>query len=440
MKTYDLIVLGFGKSGKTLAKDFALQGKKVAMVEQSAEMYGGACINVACIPSKLMLDESLHSGSFLQAVSRKFSVVNTLNQLNFNNLNQLENVDIYTYHAEFKNDHELLLIDSSQEIIETLTAEVIVINTGSRTRLPEIEGINESKNLYDSTGILNLARQPRDLLIIGAGYVALEFATMFRAFKSNVTIIHNNPHILRGEDRDIASALYDNLIKQGVKFIDQAEVTQFEDQGRQTIVHTSQGNFTGDAVLLATGRLPNTDFGLQETTLKTGNDGELIVNKHLQTSVDHIYAVGDVKGGQQFTYISLDDYRIVKSHLTGDGAITTETRGLIPYTLFVDPPLSRIGMTASAAKKAGHRILEGSIAVASMPRHFIDADDRGLFKAVVDADTQEILGASLYGNGSEELINLIKTITDNQLPYTTLRDQIFTHPSKAESFNDLFNL
>ena len=440
MKTYDLIVLGFGKAGKTLAKDFALQGKKVAMVEQSAEMYGGACINVACIPSKLMLDESLRSGSFLQAVSRKFSVVNTLNQLNFNNLNQHENIDIYTYHAQFQNDHELLLIDSSQEIIETLTAEAIVINTGSRTRLPDIEGINESKNLYDSTGILNLARQPRNLLIIGAGYVALEFATMFRAFKSNVTIIHNNPHILRGEDRDITSALYDNLIKQGVKFIDEAEVTQFEDQGRQTIVHTSQGNFTGDAVLLATGRLPNTDFGLQETTLKTGGDGELIVNKHLQTSVEHIYAVGDVKGGQQFTYISLDDYRIVKSHLAGDGAITTETRGLIPYTLFVDPPLSRIGMTASAAKKAGHRILEGSIAVASMPRHYIDADDRGLFKAVVDAETQEILGASLYGNGSEELINLIKTITDNQLPYTTLRDQIFTHPSKAESFNDLFNL
>lgn len=440
MKTYDLIVLGFGKAGKTLAKDFALQGKRVALIEQSAQMYGGTCINVACIPTKTLLMEGLRSGSFLQAISRKFSVVNTLNQKNFDNLNTLDNVDIYTHYAKFKNDHELLLLDSSQEIIETLTADRIVINTGSQANIPDIEGVNESHHLFDSTGILNLSQQPREMLIIGAGYIALEFATIYRSFGTKVTIIHDKAHILRQEDREIASALYDNLIKQGIKFIDEAVINKFEDQGKQTIVHTNRGQFTGDTVLLATGRVPNTDFGLEATSLKTGDKGELLVNQHLQTSVDHIYAVGDVKGGPQFTYISLDDYRIVKSHLLGDGSKTTETRGLVPYTLFVDPPLSRIGMTASQAKKTGHNILEGSVPVSSMPRHFINNDDRGLFKAVVDADSQEILGASLYGQSSEELINIIKTVTDHQLPYSTLRDQIFTHPTMAESFNDLFNL
>lgn len=440
MKTYDLIVLGFGKAGKTLAKDFALQGKKVAVIEQSPQMYGGSCINVACIPSKTFLMEGLRSGSFLQAVSRKFSVVNTLNQKNYTLLNQLDNVDIYTYYAQFKNNHEILLVDSSGEIVETLTADNIVINTGSRTKIPHIEGLNESQHVFDSEGILNLSRQPREMIIIGAGYVALEFATIFRTFGTKVTIIHNKSHILQNEDRDIATALYDNLIKQGIQFIDDAEITQFEDAGYKTIVHTSQGQFTGDTILLATGRIPNTDFGLEATTLATGDEGELLVNQHLQTSVEHIYAVGDVKGGPQFTYISLDDYRIVKSHLSGDGSITTQTRGLIPYTLFVDPPLSRIGMTASAAKKAGHSILEGVLPVSSMPRQYINQDDRGLFKAVVDADSLEILGASLYGQSSEELINLIKTVTDHQLPYTVLRDQIFTHPTMAEAFNDLFNI
>lgn len=440
MKAYDLIVLGFGKAGKTLAKDFALQGKKVAVIEQSAQMYGGSCINVACIPTKILLMDSLHNGSFLQAISRKFSVVNTLNLQNYQALNSLETLDLYTAYAKFKNNHDLLLYDSSQNVIDTLTADHIIINTGSRTNYPDIEGINDSRHVYDSAGILNLSRQPREMLIIGAGYIALEFATIYRAFKTKVTIIHNKPHILHTEDRDIASRLYDNLIKQGIVFVDEATITKIEDKGQQTIVHTNQGTYSGDTILIATGRVPNTDFGLEETNLETGEHGELVVNQHLQTSVDHIYAVGDVKGGPQFTYISLDDYRIVKSHLSENGSITTQTRGLVPYTLFVDPPLSRIGMTASAAKKAGHIVLEGSLEVANIPRHHINRDDRGLFKAVVDANTQEILGVSLYGQSSDELINLIKTVTDQRLPYTVLRDQMFTHPTMAESFNDLFNI
>lgn len=440
MKAYDLIVLGFGKAGKTLAKDFALQGKKVAVIEQSAQMYGGACINVACIPTKILLKESLRSGSFLQAISRKFSAVNTLNQINYQNLDKLDNVDLYTYQAKFKSDTEILLYDADETIVDSLTADHIIINTGSRTKIPEIAGIHDASHIYDSTGIMNLARQPQKLIIVGAGYVALEFATIFSHLGTDVTLVHNKAHILGQEDREIASALYDNLIKQGIKFVDEAEITTFEDQGQQTVVHTTQGNLSADAILLATGRVPDTDFGLEATSLKTGQHGELIVNQHLQTSVEHIYAVGDIKGGPQFTYISLDDYRIVKSHLVGDGSRTTETRGLVPYSLFVDPPLSRIGLTASAARKAGHTIVEGALAVSSMPRHFIDDDERGLFKVVVDAETQAILGASLYGNASEELINMIKTVTDHNLPYTTLRDQIFTHPTMAESFNDLFNI
>lgn len=440
MKRFDMLIIGFGKAGKTLAKDFAGQGQKVAVIEQDSNMYGGTCINVGCIPSKTLLHESLEHHSFSEAMDRKKDVVAALNKKNFNNLNSDDNIEVYTYKAHFKDNHTVLLLNDQNETVETIQADKIVINTGTRSNIPDIEGIKTTENIYDSKGIMSLDHLPETLVIIGAGYIALEFATIFSKLGSKIKIVHPRKHVLVTEDKDIASLIYDEIISHDIEFIDEAEVTAFSTKDNRPVVHTSQGDITGDAVLLATGRVPNTDLALENTNIELGDKGEIKVNEHLQTSVDHIYAVGDVKGGPQFTYISLDDYRIVKEHLVGEQHRTTENRGYVPYTVFLDPPLSRIGYTASKAKKNGHNILEGQVEVKNIPRHKINHDDRGLFKVVVDADSKLILGASLYGKESEELINILKLAMDQQIPYTVLRDNINTHPTIAESFNDLFNI
>nr|WP_263314134.1 hypothiocyanous acid reductase MerA [Mammaliicoccus sp. Marseille-Q6498] len=440
MRHYDMLVVGFGKAGKTLAKDFAGQGKKVAVVEQDANMYGGTCINVGCIPSKTLLHEGITNHQFSEAMKRKKDVVSALNKKNFNNLDSDDQIDVFTYKAYFKDNETVQLLDNSDEVVETLQATNIVINTGNRSNIPDIKGIHDTENIYDSKGIMEIETLPERLVIIGAGYTALEFATIFSSLGSKVSIVHSKKHILGAEDRDIASAIYEQLINQGIEFIDEAEVSEFSTEDGHPVVHTNQGDYKVDAVLLATGRVPNTDFGIENTDISLGERGEIRVKSTLQTSVDHIYAVGDVKGGPQFTYISLDDYRIVKDQLVGNKRRTTKNRGNVPYTVFVDPPLSRIGLTANKAKKEGFNVKEGMIEVKNIPRHKVNNDDRGIFKVVVDADTKFILGASLYGKESEEIINLIKLAMDQDIPYTTLRDNIYTHPTMVESFNDLFNI
>lgn len=440
MKHYDTLIIGFGKAGKTLAKFLAGKGQQIAVVEQDSNMYGGTCINVGCIPSKTLLHEGTEHHSFSEAMNRKKDVVSALNKKNFNNLDSDDNIDVYTYKAQFKDNETVILIDKNDKTVETIQATNIIINTGNRSNIPDIKGIKSTENIYDSKGIMSLDNLPEELVIVGAGYIALEFATIFTNLGSKVKVINNNKHVLVTEDKDVASKIYEEFINSGIEFIDEAEVTEFSTEDNRPVVHTSQGKVVGDAVLLATGRVPNTDLALENTDIELGDHGEIKVNKYLQTTVDHIYAVGDVKGGAQFTYISLDDYRIVKDHLTGDKQRTAENRGHVPYTVFLDPPLSRIGYTASKAKKEGYNIKEGQLEVKNIPRHKVNNDDRGLFKVVVDADTNLILGTSLYGKESEEIINLIKLAMDQEVPYTTLRDNIYTHPTMVESFNDLFNI
>ncbi|MDU1926638.1 MAG: FAD-dependent oxidoreductase, partial [Staphylococcus epidermidis] len=411
MKNYDLIIIGFGKAGKTLAAHAAGHGQKVAVVEQSTKMYGGTCINIGCIPTKTLIHDGIEGNSFKESITRKKEVVQALNNKNYQGLNSKNNIDVLNYNAKFISNEIIELQDSNGTIQETITADKILINTGSRANIPDIKGIDTAQNIYDSTGLLNIDYQPQELVIIGGGYIALEFASMFANFGTQdkgVTINTNTSTIAFSNNKD------------------------------QTIIHTNHGEISADTVLLATGRKPNTNhLGLENTDVKIGKQGEVIVNKHLQSTVKHIYAAGDVKGGLQFTYISLDDYRIIKSHLFGDGSRTTENRGAIPYTVFIDPPLSRVGLIASEAKLQGYDILDNKVFVSNIPRHKINNDSRGLFKAVINKDTKEILGASLYGKESEELINLIKLAIDQHIPYTVLRDNIYTHPTMTESFNDL---
>lgn len=440
MKQFDLIIVGFGKGGKTLAKFASAQDRKVAVIEKSKKMYGGTCINIGCIPSKTLVHEGLEHGSFEQAFSRKTDVVNALNSKNYHNLADDDNIEVLDYTAKFKSNHELNLLNDQDEVVETIGAEQIVINTGAKSMIPPIEGIDSSQYLYDSEDIMNLKSQPNHLVIVGGGYIALEFAAMFANFGTQVTVLERGNDIMTKEDNDIVAEVKKDLVDKNVNIVLNADTKKFEDTDKGTIVHTSKGEFAADAVLIATGRKPNTDLDLQNTDVKMGDHGEIIVNEYLQTDASNVYALGDVKGGMQFTYISLDDFRIVKEQLFGEGKRSTENRGAVPYTVFIDPPLARIGLTGKEAKEQGYNVIESAIPVNTIPRHKINNDGRGLFKAVVNKDNEEILGASLYGLQSEEIINLIKLAIDQKLSYEVLKDNIYTHPTMVESFNDLFNM
>ncbi|EKI4488546.1 FAD-containing oxidoreductase [Staphylococcus pseudintermedius] len=441
MNQYDLIVVGFGKAGKTLAKFAAQQGKSVAVIEKSAEMYGGTCINIGCIPSKVLVHDGIEAASFNDAMQRKRDVVNALNSKNYHNLADEETVDVINMTASFKSAHAIDLLNAQGEAVQTIEGKNIVINTGAKSVIPNIKGIDTSQRVYDSKAIMDLTQQPKRLVIVGGGYIALEFASIFANFGTTVTVLERSDQILKREDAVIAQQVTEGLTQKGIQFIYNAETEAIEDEADVTKVVTNQGTFEADAVLVATGRKPNTEgLNLEAAGVQLGQRGEIIVNDKLQTSVDHIYAVGDVHGGLQFTYISLDDFRIVKSQLFGDGKRTLAQRGVVPYTMFIDPPMARVGMTATEAREKGYDILENQVAVNTMPRHKINNDTRGLFKAVVDAKSGQVLGATLYGQQSEELINIVKLAIDQQLPYAVLRDNIYTHPTMAESFNDLFNV
>ncbi len=441
MNQYDLIVVGFGKAGKTLAKFAAQQGKRVAVIEKSAEMYGGTCINIGCIPSKVLVHDGIEAASFNDAMQRKRDVVNALNSKNYHNLADEETVDVINMTASFKSAHAIDLLNAQGEAVQTIEGKNIVINTGAKSVIPNIKGIDTSQRVYDSKAIMDLTQQPKRLVIVGGGYIALEFASIFANFGTTVTVLERSDQILKREDAVIAQQVTEDLTQKGIQFIYNAETEAIEDEADVTKVVTNQGTFEADAILVATGRKPNTEgLNLEAAGVQLGQRGEIIVNDKLQTSVDHIYAVGDVHGGLQFTYISLDDFRIVKSQLFGDSKRTLAQRGVVPYTMFIDPPMARVGMTATEAREKGYDILENQVAVNTMPRHKINNDTRGLFKAVVDAKSGQVLGATLYGQQSEELINIVKLAIDQQLPYAVLRDNIYTHPTMAESFNDLFNV
>ncbi len=440
MKHVDLLVIGFGKAGKTLASFAAEEGKTVAVVEKSEKMYGGTCINVACIPSKTLIHDAEANKDFMSAMSRKSDVVDALNDKNYHNLADNDNIEVLDYTAKFKSNKVVNLLNDQGTVVDEISADYVVINSGSKPNIPDIEGIDDSEHIYDSTSIMGLTSRPNHLVIIGAGYIALEFASMFSQFGTEVTVLEREDTIMPGEDREVVEAVVENLEEQGVTFVFDAEPQSFISGDMETTVETSAGNYKADAILVATGRGPNTDLDLENTDVTLDDDGSIVTGEHLETDASGVYAVGDVKGGMQFTYISLDDFRIVRDHMFGDAARTTENRGAVPYTVFVNPPLARVGLTAEAAREDGYDILEGKVPVNAIPRHKVNDDARGIFKVVIDKKTEYILGATLYGVSSEELINLVKLAMEQNISYTVLRDMIYTHPTMAESFNNLFDV
>ena len=436
MLTYDLIVIGFGKAGKTLAAKMATQGKKVALIERSKAMYGGTCINIACIPTKTLLVAAEKGLTFDQVMAEKNAVTSRLNSKNYAGVSGA-GVDIIDGEAHFLSNKVIEIVAGDEK--KELTAETIVINTGAVSNVLPIPGLTETKNVYDSTGIQNLKELPKRLGVLGGGNIGLEFAGLYNKLGSQVTVLDAAPVFLPRVEPSIAALAKQYMKEDGIQLLQNVHTTQVKNDGDEVVVVTEDGEFHFDALLYATGRKPNVEpLHLENTDIELTERGAIKVDKHLETSVPGVFAVGDVNGGLQFTYISLDDFRILYSYLAGDGSYTLEDRKNVPTSMFITPPLAQIGLTEKEAQEQGLPIAVKEIPVAAMPRGHVNADLRGAFKAVVNTETKEIVGATIFSAGAQEIINILTVAMDNKIPYTYLSKQIFTHPTLAENLNDLF--
>ncbi len=438
MKThYDVLIIGFGKAGKTLAVALAAAGRRVALIEQSPQMYGGTCINVACIPTKTLASAAAAERSIDEAFAYKTEVVTKLNAKNYHMLADNSGVALIDGEASFVDPHTVRIRGGKDELL--LNADKIFINTGATPVIPAIDGIKESQRVYTSADALNGDVKPQRLAVIGGGYIGLEFASTYAALGVAVTIYHRGISLLNKEDPSIARAVTEALLAQNITISHQSNVQQIVDTRSGVIVRDTDTEIEFDAILLATGRLPNTKaLNLAAANVEVDGSGAIVVDDRLQTSQSHIWALGDVNGGPQFTYVSLDDFRIVRSQLLGDGSYTKAQRKTLPMTIFMQTPLARVGLTEVEARQIyGDKLKVKELPAATVPRMHVDDKTTGLLRAVVHSETGAILGVTLFCQQAPEVINIVKTAMDANLPYTALRDQIFTHPTVAEALNDL---
>lgn len=453
MKQFEHIIIGFGKGGKTLANALAIAGHKVALIEQSEKMFGGTCINVACIPSKSLETSARHSnavgGSFKdraeryrEAIEEKRRLTAALRKKNYDKAVD-SGVEVFVGTASFLDPHRISVQRENDESYE-LRGENIYINTGAHPFIPPIPGVFESKFVYTSETMMELETLPARLVIIGGGYIGLEFASYYANFGSQVTVVQDGDAFIPREDAEIAALVLESLEERGVRVLLGAEIQSISDKKNYAQVSLNIKNrresLDTEAVLIATGRRPNIQ-GLhpEKAGVSLTERGAVKVDKKLRTTAPHIWAMGDVTGGLQFTYISLDDSRIVKSQLLGDGSRTTENRGAVPYSVFLDPPLSRVGLTEKEAREKGHDLKILRLPGAAVPKAQVLRQTTGALKAIVDIKTGEILGAHFFCAESHEMINLVKMVMEAGLTYRALRDGIFTHPTMSEALNDLFS-
>jgi pyruvate/2-oxoglutarate dehydrogenase complex dihydrolipoamide dehydrogenase (E3) component len=333
--------------------------------------------------------------------------------------------------------------------LRELTAETIVINTGARSAMPDLPGLDDVPFL-NSTTIMELARVPEHLLVLGGGYIGLEFGQMFRRFGAAVTIVQHGPQLLGREDSDIAEAVAEILREDGVTVLLKSKalgvaggpgaisLTVATPDGGSQDETQPQRTLEGTHLLVATGRRPNSDaLDLQAAGIAADERGNIIVNERLETNVAGVYAVGDVTGGPAFTHISYDDFRILRANLLHGGDLTTEGR-MVPYTVFIDPQLGRVGMSEAEARKAGRNVKVATLKMSSVARALETGESRGMMKAVVDAHTGHILGAAVLGLEGGEIMSMLQIAMMGKLPYSALRDGVFAHPTLAESLNNLF--
>lgn len=410
--TFDVAVIGFGKAGKTIAMKRAAAGDKVAVIETDPMMYGGTCINIGCVPTKHLLTESSRGTNYIDAKTKRNAFISKLNAAN-KNMVEGKGALVITGAARFVSEKTITVGDQLE-----ITAETIIINTGATS------GITVTEKIHDSTSIQQLDKTPQTLAIVGAGPIGLEFATMFNQFGTKVRVYKGTSPFLPKIDRDIAEAVRSHLESQGIEIIDEKI--------------TDPNTLSEELVLMAIGRRPAvTELALENAGIEYNERG-IKVNEYCETNIPGVYAVGDVNGGPQFTYISYDDHRVVMSHRWGDQIRTTQNR-VIPTSTFIDPPLSSVGLTEEQARE-NHNVSVRKANIADipiLPRPKILGKPQGIAKFLVDADTNQILGATLFCIDSQELINTIALAIKHQIPAKEVGEGIYTHPATSEVFNAL---
>lgn len=443
---YDNLIIGFGKGGKTLATWLAKHGEEVAIVERSEKMYGGACINIACIPTKSLIKNAEEKVPYQQAFNIKNELTSFLRGVNYENLDKLPLATVLTGEASFLSSNEvhIKLRSTGKEI--TVHANRIFINTGSQPFIPPIEGLSTSKKVFTSTSLLEQSVLIDDIVIIGGGFIGLEFADMYAKFGANVTILESGDTFLPKEDNDVSEEIYRILTAKGITLLTGVSVKRVEDNDEQVKLHYKdkdghEQSLDASAILVATGRMPNTDgLNLEDAGIKTGKRGFIEVDELLKTSAPFIWAIGDCNGGPQFTYISLDDFRIIRDQLLSGNYKSVKQRKKIASSVFITPQFAHIGLREKEAKEQGYEYKVAKLPVTSIPRARIDGNTNGFLKTIVDPKTNKIIGCTLICVEANEMINTIQVAMNAGLDYQIIRDTVFTHPSMTEAFNDLYSL
>jgi pyruvate/2-oxoglutarate dehydrogenase complex dihydrolipoamide dehydrogenase (E3) component len=452
---YDAIVIGTSQGGRFLPADLAKAGQKVALVER--DQLGGVCVNRGCTPTKTMVasarlayqarraaEYGLRIGPVsvdLAAVRERKRAMVAGARANYASRLGQDGLDLIEGEAHFTgpNTVEIALTGGGTRQV---SAPVVVIDTGTRPRPPAIASA-EDVPVLDSTSIMELEELPEHLVILGGGYIGLEFGQMFRRFGSEVTIVQTGPRLMTTEDEDVSDEVAAILREDGITILTSATPVRVDPAGGGRLrlaVRTGDGErqLEGSHVLSAIGRLPNTEALAPEAAgIRLSDRGFIEVDEYLETSVPGVYAMGDVKGGPAFTHLSYDDYRILHANLIGHEKASTRDR-VIPYTMFIDPQLGRAGLTEREARAQGRAVRVAKLPMSEVIRALETGETRGFMKAIVDADSGQILGCAILGSEGGEIMTMIQVAMMGQLSYTAMADAIFTHPLLAEGLNTLF--
>jgi len=453
--TFDAIVIGTGQGGGPLSTALGGAGMKTAIIERS--YVGDSCINYGCTPTKTMvasarvahlarrgLDYGVRTGPVsvdLEIVRRrKRDIVESFRSGSERRVATADGVELIRGEASFTGPHELE-IKLSEGGTRTLTAPRIFINTGARPSVPPIPGLDEVPS-FDNASIMELDAVPKHLLVLGGGYIGLEFGQMFRRFGSEVTVLNRGRQLLAREDADVAAEVAKILAEDGINVLLQTETSRAElfNGGIRLSIRNQDGESTveGTHLLVATGRVPDSQsLDLAAAGVEVDHAGFIKVDDRLETNVQGVYAMGDVKPGPAFTHISYDDFRVIRTNLIENGKASIRDR-IVPYVVFIDPQLGRVGMSEREARATGRKIK-----VAKMPMNYVaralEVDEtRGFMKAIVDTESEQILGAAILGIEGGELMSLVQVAMMGKLPYPALREGVFAHPTLAESVNNLF--
>ncbi len=455
VEQFDDVVLGGGKGGKSLAMALANAGHRVALIEKG--QIGGTCINVACIPTKTMVSSAKlvelasRAGEFgvtltpppvdlAGVIERKRRVVGGMVNAHRTLFSTTPNMDFLLGEGVFTGDRTIT-VGMADGSAREVRGERVYINTGSHTTVPPIPGL-DTVDFLTSTSAMELDELPAKLAIIGAGYIALEFAQVFRRLGSEVVLVARGDRFLPNEDRDIADAIRTVLEEDGIEFVDNVETDSVRQDSTGIVLTYSQegqkDSLRCSHLMVAVGRTPNSaGLGLEAAGVQVDKRGAITVDDHLRTTAENVYAVGDCNGGPLFTHVSWDDYRILLANVLHGAGRSTAGR-LVPYTLFIDPELGRVGLTEEQARAKGFDIAVASLPAAKIPRANTAGETKGLLKAVVDRQTGQILGCSLFCHSAGEVMSVVQMAMIGKVPYTEVRDTIFTHPTMAEALNLLF--